>query len=100
MEQKYISESVYREHSKMCDERFRRDKEDIDRISGDVKDIKELTVEIAALVKKNDEALENQNDRIARLEHKPSLWMDRIVSALISTLVAFLVTSVLSGGAV
>lgn len=98
MEQKYVSEGVYTEHSKMCDERFARDKQDIADIKVEVDDIKKLTVEIAALVKKNDEALEKYDKRITTLEHKPSMWIDRLISAGISTLVAAIVTAVISGG--
>ena len=92
MEQRFVDEKVYTEHSKMCDERFRRDKDDIARISDEVDDIKKLTVEIAALVKKNDDVLEKYDERIIALEHKPSVWIDRIISAGISTIVAALVS--------
>lgn len=98
MEQRFVDEKVYTEHSKMCDERFARDKQDISDMKSDVDDIKKLTVEIAALVKKNDDALEKHDKRISNLEHKPSVWIDRIISAGISTLVATVVTAVISGG--
>ena len=99
MEQKFVNEGVYKEHSKMCDERFRRDKEAIEKLESDTEDIKRLTVEIAALVKKNDDTFEKHDRRITSLEHKPSVWIDRIISAGISTVVASVVASVLSGGA-
>ena len=98
MEQRFVNEGVYREHARMCDERFRRDKDAIVKLEGDMDDIKKLTVEIAALVKKNDEIFKKHDARISSLEHKPSVWIDRIVSAGISTIVAAVVTAVLSGG--
>ena len=100
MEQRFLNEAVYHEHARLCDERFRRDKDDIDRHSGDIDDIKKLTAEISQLVKQNDSTIKNHEKRITGLEHKPSVWIDRIISAGISTLVASVVASVLSGGGI
>ena len=98
MTQTFVNEAVYKEHSRMCDERFRRDKADIEKHEADISEIKQLTIEIAALVKKNDDTLERHELRLGNLEKKPSLWMERIISAGISTLVAAVVAAILSGG--
>ena len=97
-EQKFVNEAVYREHSKMCDERFRRDKEDIENYGADIDDIKKLTAEISQLVKQNDAVIKAHEKRLYTLEHKPSVWLERIISAGISTLVAALVSAVLQKG--
>ena len=70
MEQKFVDEKVYTEHSKMCDERFRRDKDDIARISDEVDDIKKLTVEAELILEKYGEKAEFLNTLVNYLSSR------------------------------
>ena len=94
----YVEKNVYTEHCRMCDERFERDKHDIAKHGEDISDIKKLTTEISLLVKQNDELMKNHESRLSSLEHKPSMWLERIISAGISTFASALVAYLLAGG--
>ena len=87
-----VSETYCIEHGKMLDERFRRDKEDIEKHGTIISELKDLTKEISALVKQNDTTIKNHENRIVQLEKKPSMWLDRIISALISAAIAAVIT--------
>ncbi len=87
-----VSETYCKEHGKMLDERFRRDKEDIEKHERTISELKDLTKEISALVKQNDTTIKNHENRIVQLEKKPSMWLDRIISALISAAIAAVIT--------
>ncbi len=90
----FVEQGVYHEHCRMCDERFKRDKCDIEKHDSDIDDIKKLTAQISQLVKQNDAVLKKHSARIDAIEKKPSLVVDRIVSACISALVS----AIIAGG--
>lgn len=86
-----------KEHEKLIDERFRRDKDDIMHHEERIKKIEDLTLEISLLVKQNDETAKNHEKRLAALEKKPSVWLDRILNYIMSAFIAALVAAILSG---
>lgn len=92
----YVEKNVYTEHCRMCDERFRRDKQDIEKHDETLQKITQLTSEIALLVKKNDGILEKHEVRIENLEKKPSMWVDKIISTAVATIVAAVVSFFIS----
>ena len=91
MENNVVSKTYCKEHERLIDERFRRDKEDIDKHGSDISDLKDLTKEISTLVKQYDSTIINHEKRLAEVEKRPSMWFDRIISALISAAVAAIV---------
>ena len=84
------------ERRRTIDERFARDLKDIDDCKARLKKIEELTIQMAELVKTsqeaNQKALDDHNDRLTALEHRPSMWWDKLLSAGISAGVAALIS--------
>ena len=86
-----VSKTYCQEHERLIDERFRRDKEDIDKHDSAISDLKDLTKEISALVKQYDSTIKNHEKRLAEMEKRPSLWFDRIISAIIAAVISAIV---------
>ncbi len=81
----------------LLDEKFKNDRQRIanheDHMKeqdGEIKDIRELTTKIAALVEQNNESVKRHEKRISVLENKPNKYMDYAASAAISAIVAFI----------
>ena len=95
-----VTTAYCQEHGKVVDERFKRDKEDLQRHEDTLKKLSELTAEISALVRQNNEDIDDHENRISTLEKKPSLWLDRLISGIIAAVVAALVAAVLKGNVI
>lgn len=83
-----FSRGEYTARKETCDERFKRDKERLEELEENTKDIQKLTIEISQLVKRHDDMLKEQGDRITALEQRPGKWMDGAVAAGIAAMVA------------
>ena len=92
-----VDKAVCEAKCKVMDERFARDLKDIDNCKHRLKKIEELTIQMAELVKTsqeaNQKALEDHDDRLDALEHRPSMWWDKLLSAGISAGVAALISA-------
>ncbi|MBE7044789.1 MAG: hypothetical protein E7397_04615 [Ruminococcaceae bacterium] len=92
-----VTTSFCREHGKLVDERFERDMRDIQRHENMISEIQKLTLEISALVKQNDELVKNHEQRLAAVEKKPSMWLERILSGALSVVVSAITAALFSG---
>jgi len=88
----------YRE--KLIDERFARDKERIGshelhmkEQDGEIRDLKELTIEMSQLLKKHDEHLGRHEKRIAAMEERPAKAWAAVQTAAISAVTSGLVAA-------
>ena len=93
-----VDKAVCEAKCKVMDERFARDLRDIDDCKDRLKKIEELTIQMAELVKTsqeaNQKALEDHDDRLDALEHRPSMWWDKLLSAGISAGVAAIISAI------
>lgn len=95
-----VDNAVCEAKCKVMDERFARDKADIEECKTRLKKIEELTIQMAELVQANQtnkEALDDHNERLDALEHRPSVWLDKLVSAVISAGIAALISGIIAG---
>ena len=78
-----VDKAVCEAKCKVMDERFARDLKDIDNCKNRLQKIEELTIQMAELVKAsqeaNQKALDDHNDRLTALEHRPSMWWEAAV---------------------
>lgn len=89
--------TVEQYNAALLDEKFNNDRARIKQHEthmkeqdAEIKDLRELTVEIAALTKQHETRLGQQEERLSSIEKKPSKIMDAITSAAISAIVAFI----------
>lgn len=86
---------AFDEHKKLCDERFKRDKEDIKESKEGLAELTTLVTEMAAMQKQSMAQTADQETRIRALENKGGMWLDRIISLGLGALIAFLASKVL-----
>ena len=84
------------ERRRTIDERFARDLKDIDDCKIRLQKIEELTIKMGELVEANQKAVEDHDSRLCALEHRPSMWWDKLLSAGISAGVAALISLIAS----
>lgn len=92
-----VTKSFCQEHGKLVDERFERDMRDIQRHENMLAEIQKLTSEISNLVKQNDKLVKNHEERIAVMEKKPSVWLDKIISCVISVVASAVTVALFTG---
>ncbi|MBE6831335.1 MAG: hypothetical protein E7519_14120 [Ruminococcaceae bacterium] len=99
----YVADEVCTERHKVVDERFSRDKQDIEDMKHSLEDkderqrkIEQLTVEMGQMLKNHDRLLENHDKRLETLESKPSRILDKIQGAFIGAVVTGLVAAILA----
>ncbi len=91
-----VDKAVCEAKCKVMDERFARDLRDIDDCKIRLQKIEELTIKMGELVEANQKAVEDHDSRLCALEHRPSMWWDKLLSAGISAGVAALVSLIAS----
>lgn len=89
-----VDKELCAERHRKLDERFARDLRDIEDCKTRLKQIEELTIKMGELVEANQETLKDHKDRLAALEHRPSMWWDKLLSAGISAGVAALISAI------
>ena len=88
---------AFEEHKKLCDERFKRDKEDITDNKDGLSELRQLVTEMAAMQKQSMAQTADQETRIRALENKGGAWLDRIISLGLGAVIAYLASKVLGG---
>lgn len=85
---------------KLYDERFARDKERIENHEAHMKEqdeairkVQDLTIEMGEMIKRHDERLADQGQRIKIIEQKPGRRWDLIIDKIITVLVAAAVSA-------
>lgn len=88
---------------KLYDERFARDKERIESHEAHMKEqdeairkVQDLTIEMGEMIKRHDERLADQGQRIKTIEQRPGrrwdMVIDKVINAVVAACVAWLMT--------
>ena len=90
---------------KLYDERFARDKERIESHEAHMKEqdeairkVQDLTIEMGEMIKRHDERLADQGQRIRTIEQKPGKRWDVVIDKIITVLVAAAVSALINIG--
>ena len=88
-----MSKELCESTKKNCDERFGRDKERIESLEEMQKQFLTLQGQLTEILKNQTEQLKDHGGRLVELEKKPGQWLDRIISAALSAVIAFAVAT-------
>ena len=83
-----ITKDVFDERSKTIDERFSRDKKDIENLENNQRKIETLSIQMAEMLKANTDRINSHETRILACEKRPNLWWDKTVVAIITAIVS------------
>ena len=89
---------------KLYDERLARDKERIEHHEEHMKEqddairkVQDLTIEMGEMIKRHDERIADQGERLKAIETKPTkrwdMVIDKIINAVVAACVAWLMTN-------
>ena len=81
-----VDENLCKERQRIHDERFARDKERIEDLERICDKLNRLSIEMSELVKKHDEQLAAQAQRLEAVEAKPLRWWEKFTGAIITAL--------------
>ena len=85
-----MNENVCAEHEKLCDERFARDKHDIDELKQLTRKVSECSIKLSSIADQHNEKLKDHESRLDELESRPTQWWDKVVAGIIAAAVAYL----------
>ena len=92
----YVTKAVCNEHGKMLDERFARDKADIDSIENNLRELSNIVTRLATLQENNAAAQAEHEARIRALELQPAGRWNSLITAGISAFIGGIVSLVIS----
>ena len=81
-----VSDTLCRERQRVQDERFKRDLKRIEVFVLVCVLLNRLSIEMSELVKKHDEQLAAQAQRLESIEQKPLRWWEKFAGAIIAAL--------------
>ncbi len=92
----YVTKAVCTEHGRMLDERFARDKSDIDSIAENLRELSGIVTRLATIQENNTAAQKEYEARIRALELQPAGRWNSLITAGISALIGGIVSLVIS----
>lgn len=81
-----VSDTLCRERQRVQDERLKRDLERIEDLEQVCEKLNRLSIEMSELIKKHDEQLAVQAQRLESIEQKPLRWWEKFTGAIIAAL--------------
>lgn len=90
-----MNEAVCAEHEKLCDERFARDKERIEKLEDLTGKIGECNIRLTGIAEQHDAKLKDHESRLDELERRPGNLWDKVISGIIAAVVAYVMAIVL-----
>lgn len=97
MEQVPVSRTEFQGRMNTCDERFKRDKEHIDKMDAAIETLTRLSIELTMMNKRHDDAIASQDARLASLERRPGKRWDALIAAIITAVVGIVIGFLFSG---
>lgn len=74
----------------LCDERFARDKERIEKSEKLLEKLVECNIQLTDMAKNHEKTLGDHEKRLDEIEHRPRDWVDKAISGIIAAVVSFL----------
>ncbi len=84
----YVTHDEYEGRERLCDERFARDKHQIDENKTLLWEMRECTLKLAQMIQRHDKELEEQERRLTAIEQKPADTWGKLKIAFLTALVS------------
>lgn len=83
----YVTHDEYEGRERLCDERFARDKHEIEENKAMLKELRDCNIKLTQMIERHDKELEDYGKRLAQIEHAPADTFSKIKVALITAVV-------------
>lgn len=83
----FVTHDEYEGREKLCDERFARDKHQIDENKAMLQELRDCNIKLTQMIERHDKELEAQAKRLSAIEHAPADTYGKLKVALITAVV-------------
>lgn len=83
----YVTHDEYAGREKLCDERFARDKHQIEAHEAMLREIRSCNTRLTMMIERHDKELEDQEKRLSAIEQAPADTFGKLKVALITAVV-------------
>lgn len=83
----YVTQDEYLGRERLCDERFARDKHQIDENKTMLREIRECNIRLSQIIERHDKELASQDKRLTAIEHAPADTFGKLKIALITAVI-------------
>ncbi len=91
-----VSPEVCDARMNVHDERFRRDKERLEKHDANLEKLNEVSIQLNQMITLHTDGLQEHGKRLSALEHRPGKLMDKMTGALITALTGGLAAALLA----
>lgn len=83
----YVTHDEYAGRERLCDERFARDKHQIEEHEAMLREVRDLNIKLTQMIERHDKELEEHGKRLTEIEHAPADTFGKLKVALITAVV-------------
>ena len=83
----FVTKAEYEGRELLCDERFARDKHQIDENKTMLREIRECNIRLSHIIERHDKELASHEKRLTTIEHAPADTYGKLKVALITAVV-------------
>lgn len=84
----YVTHDEYEGRERLCDERFARDKHQIDENKTLLWELRDCSLKLTQMIQRHDKELEEQEKRLTAIEQKPADTWGKLKIAFLTALVS------------
>lgn len=96
----YVTHDEYLGRERLCDERFARDKHQIEEHEAMLREVRDLNIKLTQMIERHDKELEEHGKRLTAIEHKPADTWGKLkiafLTAIISGVAGYVVSAVVA----
>lgn len=83
----FVTKAEYEGRELLCDERFARDKREIEESKTMLREIRDCNIRLSQIIERHDKDLASQDKRLTAIEHAPADTFGKLKVALITAVV-------------
>lgn len=96
----YVTHDEYAGREKLCDERFARDKHQIEEHEGMLREMRSCNIRLTEMIERHDAELKDHGKRLTVIEYKPADTWGKLklafLTAIISGVAGYVVSAVVA----
>ena len=83
----FVTHDEYEGRERLCDERFARDKHQIDENRTMLQELRDCNIKLTQMIERHDKELDAQEKRLSAIEHAPADTYGKLKVALITAVI-------------
>lgn len=92
----FVTHDEYEGRERLCDERFARDKHQIEENKAMLREMRDLNIKMTQMLERHDKELEEHGKRLTEIEHAPADTYGKLKVAVVTAIVTGIAGWILS----